>query len=164
MDFRDPDFLWATLDIAIWSDVEQGLAITAGSLATLRPLYRILSLKLGFATTANPASKSEGLKTPQWDSSSPIESRKKKMPFSFSSTLMRTERISAIEKDDEYNMGSLAPIRLRDDLIDVPSNPHHMNNGFNTWEIRAGSSADEEALIAGKIRMQTYVHQQSERK
>ncbi|ETS81131.1 hypothetical protein PFICI_06133 [Pestalotiopsis fici W106-1] len=48
--FRDPDFLWATLDIAIWSTVEQGLAIAAGSLATLRPLLRLLGWKLGLTT------------------------------------------------------------------------------------------------------------------
>ncbi|OQE43399.1 hypothetical protein PENCOP_c003G06346 [Penicillium coprophilum] len=39
--FRDPDFLYATFQIAIWSNVEAGLGITAGSLATLRPLLRI---------------------------------------------------------------------------------------------------------------------------
>lgn len=47
MNFRDPDFLWATVDIAIWSTVEQGLAITAGSLATLRPLLKAVMSKLG---------------------------------------------------------------------------------------------------------------------
>ncbi|KAI1497914.1 hypothetical protein F5X99DRAFT_395330 [Biscogniauxia marginata] len=46
-DFKDPDFLWATVDIAIWSTTEQGLAITAGSLATLRPLYRMAAQRLG---------------------------------------------------------------------------------------------------------------------
>ncbi|KAH6695630.1 hypothetical protein F5X68DRAFT_219990 [Plectosphaerella plurivora] len=49
--FTDPDFLWATLDIAIWSNVEMGLAISAGSLATLRPLIRITLNRLGFSTT-----------------------------------------------------------------------------------------------------------------
>ncbi|KAI0132357.1 hypothetical protein BJ170DRAFT_245328 [Xylariales sp. AK1849] len=39
-DFENPDFLWATVDIAIWSNTEQGLAITAGSLATLKPLIK----------------------------------------------------------------------------------------------------------------------------
>ena len=36
----------ATVDIAIWSTTEQGLAITAGSLATLRPLFRIIGQSL----------------------------------------------------------------------------------------------------------------------
>jgi len=40
----------ATVDIAIWSTVEQGLAITAGSLATTRPLLRAISQKLGLST------------------------------------------------------------------------------------------------------------------
>ncbi|KAH8432085.1 putative integral membrane protein [Aspergillus melleus] len=38
--FADPDFLYATVEIAIWSNIETGLGITAGSLATLRPLLR----------------------------------------------------------------------------------------------------------------------------
>ncbi|KAL4931364.1 uncharacterized protein BDV17DRAFT_256685 [Aspergillus undulatus] len=38
--FSNPDFLWATIEIAIWSNIEAGLGITAGSLATLRPLLR----------------------------------------------------------------------------------------------------------------------------
>ncbi|KAM5356946.1 hypothetical protein ACJ41O_003592 [Fusarium nematophilum] len=50
MRFKDPDFLWATFDIAIWSTVEMGLAITAGSLATLRPLAKMLRWKLGLTS------------------------------------------------------------------------------------------------------------------
>lgn len=49
--FNSPDFLWATTDIAIWSTIEQGLAITAGSLATLRPLFFVAMTKLGLTTT-----------------------------------------------------------------------------------------------------------------
>ncbi|PKX95188.1 putative integral membrane protein [Aspergillus novofumigatus IBT 16806] len=40
--FADPDFLYATVDIALWSNIEVGLGISAGSLATLRPLLRML--------------------------------------------------------------------------------------------------------------------------
>ncbi|KAK6215534.1 hypothetical protein QIS74_08553 [Colletotrichum tabaci] len=49
-DFKNPDFLYATVDIAIWSTTEQGLAITAGSLATLRPLFRLVGYRLGFTS------------------------------------------------------------------------------------------------------------------
>ncbi|KAL3482259.1 hypothetical protein BJX99DRAFT_252965 [Aspergillus californicus] len=38
--YKDPDFLYATTQISIWSNVEAGLGITAGSLVTLRPLFR----------------------------------------------------------------------------------------------------------------------------
>ncbi|KXJ91806.1 hypothetical protein Micbo1qcDRAFT_194837 [Microdochium bolleyi] len=59
--FRDPDFLYATVDIAIWSTVEQGLAITAGSLATTRPLLRLWGQKLGLSTsTPNKLAYSDG--------------------------------------------------------------------------------------------------------
>ncbi|KAE8395022.1 hypothetical protein BDV23DRAFT_179010 [Aspergillus alliaceus] len=39
---RNPDFLYATVGIAVWSNVETGLGILAGSLATLRHLPRML--------------------------------------------------------------------------------------------------------------------------
>lgn len=38
------------MDIAIWSSVEQGLAITAGSLATLRPLLKSIGYRLGWSS------------------------------------------------------------------------------------------------------------------
>jgi hypothetical protein len=44
-----PDFLYATTDVAIWSTVEPGIGITAGSAACLRPLFRILIWRLGLA-------------------------------------------------------------------------------------------------------------------
>lgn len=40
--FSDPDFLWATTDIALWTNIEVGLGIFASSLATLRPLIRVV--------------------------------------------------------------------------------------------------------------------------
>ncbi|KAF4302268.1 hypothetical protein GTA08_BOTSDO09632 [Botryosphaeria dothidea] len=54
-DFRDPDFLYATVDIAIWSDIEEGLAITAGSLACLRPLFRLIRTKISSYGTNHSA-------------------------------------------------------------------------------------------------------------
>lgn len=48
--FRSKDFLWETTDIAIWSTVEQGLAITAGSLATIRPLFQLALSRLGLTS------------------------------------------------------------------------------------------------------------------
>jgi len=46
------DFQGATTDIAIWSQTEQGLAIAAGSLATLRPLFRKMVHAVGLTTTS----------------------------------------------------------------------------------------------------------------
>jgi hypothetical protein len=39
------------VDIAIWSTMEQGLAITAGSLASLQPLVKRVGQRLGFWDT-----------------------------------------------------------------------------------------------------------------
>jgi hypothetical protein len=49
--FRDPEFLYATVPIAIWSEVEMSLAITAGSVPTLRPLYRVVAQRLSLKTS-----------------------------------------------------------------------------------------------------------------
>ncbi|KAJ4356098.1 uncharacterized protein N0V89_004126 [Didymosphaeria variabile] len=49
--FRDPEFLYATVPIAIWSEIEMSLAITAGSLPTLRPLYRVAAKKFSWKTS-----------------------------------------------------------------------------------------------------------------
>ncbi|KAJ6127792.1 hypothetical protein N7471_009009 [Penicillium samsonianum] len=38
--YKDPEFLYATYQLSIWSNVEAGLGITAGCLTTLRPLIR----------------------------------------------------------------------------------------------------------------------------
>ncbi|KAF2174993.1 hypothetical protein K469DRAFT_612360 [Zopfia rhizophila CBS 207.26] len=74
--FSDPDFLWSTTDIAIWSTVEQGLAITAGSLATLRPLLQLVSHKLGFSTRPTGLRPSNyGIASPP--SSNALSSRRK---------------------------------------------------------------------------------------
>ncbi|UNI16898.1 hypothetical protein JDV02_003287 [Purpureocillium takamizusanense] len=48
--FRDVDFLYSTIDIVIWSSIEMGLAISAASLATLRPLVKAIALKLGITS------------------------------------------------------------------------------------------------------------------
>lgn len=49
------DFLYETVDVAIWSTVEQGLAIIAGGLATLQPLVRLIAYKLGLRSGPGPS-------------------------------------------------------------------------------------------------------------
>ncbi|KAJ6188251.1 hypothetical protein N7519_003159 [Penicillium mononematosum] len=55
--YADSDFLYSTYLIAICSVIETGLGITAGSLTTLRPLFRRL---LDGNTTRNPKSRKQG--------------------------------------------------------------------------------------------------------
>ncbi|KAF7622632.1 hypothetical protein AFLA_009957 [Aspergillus flavus NRRL3357] len=49
---KSPDFLHATTQISICSNVEAGLGITAGSLATVRPIIRLWS-RMTFAIPSN---------------------------------------------------------------------------------------------------------------
>jgi hypothetical protein len=45
------DFLYATIEVAIWSSCELGLGMTAANCATLRPLFRRLLPSLGFQSS-----------------------------------------------------------------------------------------------------------------
>ncbi|KAH6614235.1 hypothetical protein C7974DRAFT_321456 [Boeremia exigua] len=167
MDFKDPDFLWATLDIAIWSDTEQALAITAGSLATLRPLYRKIANHFGISTTGGGES---GKSNQKWFSAAQTPKESKRKSLFNMGTLMRTEKGTVRDKDNEedYGMGSLQPIRLRDDLVN-DDQVERTEKGFISWTVSAGSkSFDEEQrmppLPTGKITMQKDVVQESERR
>jgi hypothetical protein len=51
---QSEDFLIATVDLALWSSVEVGIAITAASIATYRPLFRT------FFSSGNSSNKSFG--------------------------------------------------------------------------------------------------------
>lgn len=122
----------ATVDIAIWSDTEQGLAITAGSLATLRPLFRIISDKLGMSTHATSAHR----KTPSYGnrlSSRDQERsrRKRRSPFS-----MQTDAL-----DEEYRLGNIKPLPLSDTF----------NDDKDGWQVQvAGDNESEEELHTKK--------------
>ena len=49
--FRSPDFLLDTADIALWSTVEVGVSVVAANLATLRPLVQHVSAQAKLFTT-----------------------------------------------------------------------------------------------------------------
>lgn len=98
--FITDDFLYATVDIAIWSDVEQGLAITAGSLATLRPLYKMVTNHFGLSTTA-PSRKSKDPIQYVRSASSEGRDRRKKGTLYNLTTLMHGGK----EEDEEHVLG-----------------------------------------------------------
>lgn len=91
-DYLKPDFLYATVNIAIWSTIECGLAITAGSLATLRPLFRVIGSKLWSHASESRGAKndSSGSKRgePVWPGSQRSKERGRGGPWS----LLRTEQ------------------------------------------------------------------------
>ncbi|KAM0284649.1 hypothetical protein ACHAQH_001802 [Verticillium albo-atrum] len=99
-DFKNPDFLYATVDIAIWSTTESGLAIIAGSLATLRPLFRLVARAMGLSTNDPSSYQVSGQRIPsgmgwanQEDKSR--QSRRGKGPFSLTTFLNDEEEVRA---------------------------------------------------------------------
>lgn len=158
-DFRTDDFLFDTIDIAIWSNTEPGLGITAGSLATLRPLYRHLMARAGWSQPS--AHQLAG---------SPSKHQKKRSgPFSLV-TISRHDRSRRTGSDTcvERGIGLKYPdrIRLRDDLVDDDRNSDgrpSVEKGFTRWEIQTGDNESEERLnMDGVIMKHTEVRMRTE--
>lgn len=57
----NPDYLYNFTDLAIWSTVEIGLALSASSLATLKPLFRKIKLLPSKLTSRNTTRPTGGL-------------------------------------------------------------------------------------------------------
>ncbi|KAL2852102.1 hypothetical protein BJY01DRAFT_260170 [Aspergillus pseudoustus] len=127
--FRDPDFLYATVEIAIWSNIEAGLGITAGSLATLRPLLR------------------------KWLGSTTSDGDYNASPFPGRSG---SRRVGGSTRDRPFPLGSLDNTsvqgRLRPDKGVTVTTVHTHNDPEETW--RGGSiSSSEERLTSERDRV-----------
>ena len=95
----------ATLDIAIWSTVEQGLAITAGSLATLRPLFSLILHRFGITTgPSKPRPSNHGAQSPS------------------TSQILGSRRKPSQDLLDRYNLSTLteAACVKTNDVLDDP--------------------------------------------
>jgi len=96
------DFLYRTTDFAIWSTVEVGLGITAGSIATLRPLMK-QALEITRSASALPWSKpSQGSQPLQ--SGHQLSTVKPSIKKSITITTSRARRESA-SSDEEIFLG-----------------------------------------------------------
>jgi hypothetical protein len=142
MNFLGDDFLYDTVDIAIWSDIEQGLAITAGSLATLRPLYRILAKNLGFAQPASklPSSQHNCRGWHQSASNRP----KRNGPFSLISMTRNNTQYGA-DADDDFALQNARPVKLKDNAAALGA----QEKSFSSWTVQGGENEDWESLDRG---------------
>lgn len=132
MDLKKDDFLFNTIDVAIWSDIEQGLAITAGSLATLRPLYRLITERLGLSQSATEQLNHHQTSR-EWYQSRSNHKTKRSGPFSLMTLTLHNQpsRMHSPEFDD----GST--LRIRDDLIE-----DSQDTEFQSWRIQTGSDGE----------------------
>ncbi|KAI4958769.1 hypothetical protein J4E86_004375 [Alternaria arbusti] len=100
------DFLYRTTDFAIWSTVEVGLGITAGSIATLRPLMK-QALEITRSASALPWSK-PSLNSGPLQSGTQLGTLKPSIKKSITITTSRARRESA-SSDEEIILGRSQP-------------------------------------------------------
>ncbi|KAJ5567140.1 hypothetical protein N7535_006446 [Penicillium sp. DV-2018c] len=142
--FADPDFLYATVQIAIWSNIELGLGITAGSLATLRPLLRIVmgssstqEYPSGFPTAQSPsASRKLGGSLPLGSLDESMQSRLRPDKLAFTVTTVKGQRR---DPNDIYDDVSSSPTSSEERLTmdrSRPRAPGEMGLGIHrTFEV-----------------------------
>lgn len=163
MKFKSDDFLWDTLDVAIWSVIEPGLAITAGSLATLRPLYRDISSRLGWTNPANTFPTDEHKDQRGWYRTPSNDVRKKSGPFSLMS-ITRAGDMDTRKSESSDDLPARAQRPKSTRLRNHSMNASEQNKGFNSWRIQVGDRSDEDLTVAHGITRQTDVFLESNRK
>ncbi|KAL4814167.1 hypothetical protein BDW67DRAFT_187071 [Aspergillus spinulosporus] len=97
---HDPDYLYGTVQIAIWSCIEIGLSITAGSLATTRPLFRILHNR-----SSSPYNPFDDPSIPSNDQNKHRRSISWSEPYPSSRSRRTSNRILALENNLSFNFG-----------------------------------------------------------
>ncbi|KAF2797316.1 hypothetical protein K505DRAFT_269741 [Melanomma pulvis-pyrius CBS 109.77] len=105
------DFLYRTTDFAIWTTVEVGVGITAGSIATLKPLMKSAIASLGTTRGQNssgmPWSKATGSKLDNFGGQ-PLDALRPTAGKSAQTTTITGGRVSS-ESDEETFLGAGEP-------------------------------------------------------
>lgn len=138
------DFLYSTMDVAIWSTVEVSIGIVASAAATLRPLFRVFfsgSMGTGGASSAKE------LSNHNWPKSGYIRSRGTNEAFALRSDISKTGGVTTvIQGDTDMERGKIGRVS-------------HVGNGNPTagWnnsdaQLRGDSSDDEPAWRGGIIK------------
>jgi len=117
------DFLHRTTDFAIWSTVEVGLGITAGSIATLRPLLK-QAFEMTRSASAMPWSK-PSISSGHIQSGKELSNLKHSIQKSTTITTSRARRESA-GSDEEIFLGSSMPSESWQQQQQQQTLPGHM--------------------------------------
>ncbi|KAL4916629.1 hypothetical protein BDW62DRAFT_101186 [Aspergillus aurantiobrunneus] len=125
---QDPDFLYATVQVAIWSAIEVGLSIAAGSLATTRPLFRVFFSRLSTSHTFTDDPS---------DPSSNINNNENKYRKSKSNSRRTSDRLALAALDS--GLGSSVPASASASAS-APTSASRTSNSID--KARGGSSGD----------------------
>lgn len=175
--FRNPDFLCklsppstilhvfpfsltkriavATVDIAIWSTVEGGLAVTAGSLACIRPLFKVIMHRLGLSTESyfppskqmNGGASGRGAQPPPTIGSSNKALRRSSDIFHMGTLFTRVDKEEEEAHDDKASTTKLVQGGgiVKTSTVRVKIEPMTTNASGSGSE-RGGSSTSKEDL------------------
>jgi hypothetical protein len=104
------NFLYRTTDFAIWTTVEVGVGITAGCIATLKPLLRsgLLSLGATGQSSGKPWSKDTTSKLGDNHGGQPLEELRPVIGNSVTTTTVISRRVSS-ESDEETFLDTGVP-------------------------------------------------------
>jgi hypothetical protein len=135
------DFLYSTMDVAIWSTVEVGIGILASAAATLRPLFRVFFT--GSMGTGGGSSAPE-LSNHNWPKSGYIRSRGATEAFALRSDISKTGGVTTvIEGDVDMERGQASR-----ESHDGNVNPAGWKNNSDA-QLRGNSSDDEPTWRGG---------------
>ncbi|KFY57146.1 hypothetical protein V496_06536 [Pseudogymnoascus sp. VKM F-4515 (FW-2607)] len=133
------DFLYSTMDVAIWSTVEVGIGIVASAAATLRPLFRVF-----FAGSKGTNGGSSAPASNHWPKSGYIRSRGTNVAFALRSDISKTSGVTTvIEGGADMESG-----QTKRESHDGNAKPGGWNN--SDAQLR-GNSSDDEPVWRGWI-------------
>lgn len=133
------DFLYSTMDVAIWSTVEVGIGIVASAAATLRPLFRVFfggSMGTGGGSSAPELSN-------HWPKSGYMRSRSTTEAFALRSDIGKTGGVTTVIEWDVHTKRGQTKKGSHDRNVD----PGGWNN--SDAQLRGNSSDDEPTWRGG---------------
>ncbi|CCT74141.1 related to integral membrane protein PTH11 [Fusarium fujikuroi IMI 58289] len=138
---KEPDLLWNAIDMAVWSTVEQGLAITACSLATLRPLLKLVRSRFPITENSSPTHLEMSPRDPS------VTESNQHCPKSTSDTAVN----SPMTRDINHSFKSLPEVP-RLDIIDISeTNSTRVDTHSQTEPDNLGIDAEGFEWLSGTI-------------
>ena len=145
MAIKDPGFLYATMPMALLSTTEYGLGIVAANLATLRPLIKQISQKLGPSWERTRTRTLKSLRIPA-TSSDELESQTKTCRVA--NSIRRAARSGRMTKNErkEHCFEDSRPMCIDDEDNDDTFEGHSATckRESKSWRVSAKRVSDEE--------------------